>query len=243
MWWLIHMHINESQCFTLQMLLGSCDPHWTQWSMQIKIALTVLIDPQISHFHDALFAIINSNSIEMCMLWIHAIKISCCMKKIKNLHVMLSSQMFDTCIDWFQTIHVYMRNANWFNGIALHLINTSHCIPNDILCASSTTNLFASSMWILFASSMWIDFDPSILIGSCDPHCTRWLIYINNACVLMIRVICVPMWNILMMLSANTIVSIVMLYFHQFVTRAMYDYGVSIHLENHTTCICYSECV
>ena len=79
MWWLIHMHINESQCFTLQMLLDSCDPHWTQWSMQIKIALTVLIDPQISHFHDALFAIINSNSIEMCMLWIYAIVINCCM--------------------------------------------------------------------------------------------------------------------------------------------------------------------
>ena len=40
-----------------------------------------------------------------------------------------------------------------------------------------------------------------------------------------------------MMFSANTIVSIVMLHFHQSETHAMYDYDVSIHLENHTACI------
>jgi hypothetical protein len=51
--------------------------------------------------------------------------------------------------------------------------------PLKFLFASSVRIWFASSVRILFATSMRIDFELSILIGSCDRHCTQWLIYIK----------------------------------------------------------------
>ena len=72
---------------------------------------------------------------------------------------MLSSQMFDTCVDWFQTIHIYMRNAKYFNGIELHLINTSHCILNDIFVCilhdKFVCILNVNIVCILYVNRLW----------------------------------------------------------------------------------------